>query len=56
VIVHPSDGPFKAALVGAPDVSAIASTHEEALAADVIDRLAKVRDYDGVQLLEVPSE
>jgi predicted RNase H-like HicB family nuclease len=33
VIVHPSDGLFEAALAGAPDVRATASTREEALAA-----------------------
>lgn len=33
VIVHPSNGQFEAALVGAPDVRASASTREEALAA-----------------------
>jgi hypothetical protein len=33
VMVHPSNGQFEAALVGAPDVRALASTREEALAA-----------------------
>src|SRR5947208_2717238 len=33
VIVHPSNGQFEAALVGAPDVHATASTREGALAA-----------------------
>lgn len=32
VVVHPSSGQFEAALVGAPDVCAIAPTREEALA------------------------
>lgn len=33
VIVHPSNGQFEAALVGAPDVRVTASSREEALAA-----------------------
>jgi hypothetical protein len=33
VVVHPSHGQFEAALVGAPDVRATASTREQALAA-----------------------
>ena len=33
VIVHPSNGEFEAALVGAPDVRVTASTREQALAA-----------------------
>ena len=33
VIVHPCNGQFEAALVGAPDVRATAGTREEALAA-----------------------
>ena len=33
VTVHPSQGQFEAALVGAPKVSATAATREEALAA-----------------------
>ena len=32
VLVHPSDGQFEAAVVGAPDVCATAATREEALA------------------------
>lgn len=32
VLVHPAAGQFEAALVGAPEVSAVAATREEALA------------------------
>jgi hypothetical protein len=32
VVVHPLNGQYEAALVGAPDVSATANTREEALA------------------------
>ena len=33
VVVHSSNGQFQAALIGAPDVNATASTREQALAA-----------------------
>ena len=32
VVVHPANGQFEAALVGVPEVSAVATTREEALA------------------------
>jgi hypothetical protein len=42
VIVHPSQGQFEAAMVGAPDVRATAATREQALAsleAAIVSRL-----------------
>jgi predicted RNase H-like HicB family nuclease len=52
VIVHPSHGQFEAALVGAPDVSASASTREEALAA-LEAAIAKRLDQGELVALEV---
>jgi predicted RNase H-like HicB family nuclease len=52
VTVHPSDGQFEAALVGAPDVRATAPTREEALAA-LESAIAKQLDQDELVALEV---
>lgn len=52
VIVHPSDGQFEAALVGAPDVRATAATREEALAA-LESAIAKRVDQGELVALEV---
>src|SRR5258705_8741777 len=52
VIVHPSNGQFEAALVGAPDVRATASTREEALAA-LESAIAKRLDQGELVALEV---
>ena len=52
VTVHPSDGQFEAALVGAPEVSATASTREEALAA-LESAIAKRLDQGELVALEV---
>ena len=52
VIVHPSNGQFEAALVGAPDVRATASTREGALAAQE-SALAKRLDQGELVALEV---
>jgi hypothetical protein len=52
VIVHPSDGQFEAALVGAPDVRATAATREEALAA-LESAIAKRLDQGELVALEV---
>src|SRR5215831_1364707 len=52
VIVHPSNGQFEAALVGAPDVSAKAPTREAALAA-LESAIAKRLDQGELVALEV---
>jgi len=52
VTVHPSDGQFEAALVGAPDVHATAATREEALAA-LESAIAKRLDQGELVALEV---
>jgi hypothetical protein len=52
VIVHPSDGQFEAALVGAPDVRASASTREQALAA-LESAIAKRLDQGELVALEI---
>jgi hypothetical protein len=52
VIVHPAEGRFEAALVGAPDVSAKASTREEALAA-LESAIVKRLDQGDLVALEV---
>jgi hypothetical protein len=52
VIVHPSNGQFEAALVGAPDLSAKASTREAALAA-LETVIAKRLDQGELVALEV---
>jgi predicted RNase H-like HicB family nuclease len=53
VTVQPSKGVFEAALVGAPDVRAAASTREEALAA-LETAIAKRLDQGELVELEVP--
>ncbi|OAI55174.1 hypothetical protein AYO44_00225 [Planctomycetaceae bacterium SCGC AG-212-F19] len=53
VIVHPSQGQFEAALVGAPDVRATAATREEALAA-LESAIAKRLAHGDLVALEVP--
>jgi predicted RNase H-like HicB family nuclease len=50
--VHPSDGQFEAALVGAPEVSATASTREEALAG-LESAIAKRLDQGELVALEI---
>ena len=52
VIVHPSDGQFEAALVGAPDVRATAATREEALAA-LESAIARRLDQGELVALEI---
>jgi hypothetical protein len=52
VIVHPYHGQFEAALVGAPDVCARASTREEALTA-LQTAIAKRLDQGELVALEV---
>ncbi len=52
VVVHPSHGQFEAALVGAPDVCARASTREKALAA-LESTIAKRLDQGELVALEV---
>ena len=52
VIVHPSNGQFEAALVGAPDVRATASTREAALAA-LESAIAERLDQGELVALEV---
>ncbi|HEY7157253.1 MAG TPA: hypothetical protein VH575_25090 [Gemmataceae bacterium] len=52
VLVHPSCGQFEAALVGAPDVRAVAATREEALAA-LETAIAKRLDQGELVALEV---
>jgi len=52
VIVQPSDGQFEAALVGAPDVRASASTREQALAA-LESAIAKRLDQGELVALEI---
>jgi len=52
VTVHPSDGQFEAALVGAPDVRARAPTREEALAA-LESAIARRLDQGELVALEV---
>src|SRR5258708_7785081 len=52
VFVHPSDGQFEAALVGAPDARATASTREEALAT-LASAIAKQLDEGELVALEV---
>ena len=52
VVVHPSDGQFEAALVGAPDVCAKAATREGALDA-LESTLAKRLDQGELVALEV---
>jgi predicted RNase H-like HicB family nuclease len=52
VTVHPSNGQFEAALVGAPDVRAAAATREEALAA-LESAIAKRLDQGELVALEV---
>ena len=53
VIVHPSNGQFEAALVGAPDVRATASTREKALSA-LQSTIAERLDQGELVALEVP--
>ena len=53
VMVHPSNGQFEAALVGAPDVCATASTRAEALAA-LESAIANRLDQGELVALEVP--
>ena len=53
VIVHPSNGHFEAALVGAPDVRATASTREKALSA-LQSAIAERLDQGELVALEVP--
>jgi predicted RNase H-like HicB family nuclease len=53
VIVHPLRGQFEATLVGAPDVSATASTREAALAA-LESAIAGRLDRGELVALEVP--
>jgi hypothetical protein len=53
VIVHPSHGPFEAALVGAPEVSATAPTRAAALAA-LESTIAQRLDEGNLVALEVP--
>ena len=53
VLVHPCNGQFEAALVGAPDVRATAATREEALAA-LESAIAKRLDQGDLVALEVP--
>lgn len=53
VIVHPANGQFEAALVGAPEVSATAATREAALAA-LETALTKRLDEGELVALEVP--
>jgi predicted RNase H-like HicB family nuclease len=52
VSVHPSNGQFEAALIGAPDVCATASTRDEALAA-LESAIAKRLDQGQLVALEV---
>ena len=52
VIVHPSNGQFEAALVGAPDVRVTASTRKEALAA-LESAIAKRLELGELVALEV---
>jgi hypothetical protein len=52
VIVHPSDGQFEAALVGAPDVRATGSTREQALTA-LVAAIAERLDQGDLVALEV---
>lgn len=52
VLVHPSNGQFEALLVGAPDVRAIASTREQALAA-LESTIAERLDQGELVALEV---
>src|SRR5437899_1769075 len=52
VTVHPSDGRFEAALIGAPNVSAVASSREEALSA-LESAIAKQLDQGELVMLEV---
>ena len=52
VIVHPSNGQFEAALVGAPDVRVTAATREEALTA-LESAIAKRLDQGDLVALEV---
>ncbi len=52
VTVHPANGQFRAALVGAPDVHATASTPEQALAA-LESAIAKRLDQGELVALEV---
>jgi hypothetical protein len=52
VLVHPADGQFEATLVGAPDVRAIASSREQALAA-LEAAIAKRLDRGELVALEV---
>jgi predicted RNase H-like HicB family nuclease len=52
VTVHPSNGQFEAALIGAPDVCATASTRDEALAA-LESAIAKRLDQGQLVALEV---
>ncbi len=51
VSVHPSQGQFEATLVGAPDVTATASTREAALAA-LASAIAERLDQGGLVALE----
>ncbi len=53
VVVHSSNGQFQAALIGAPDVSATASTREQALAA-LESAIAQRLDQGEIVALEVP--
>jgi hypothetical protein len=52
VIVHPSQGQFEAALIGAPEVRATAPTREEALAA-LESQIARRLDQGELVALEV---
>lgn len=54
VIVHPSNGQYEAALVGAPDVRATAPTREKALRA-LQSTIAERLDQGELVALEVPG-
>jgi hypothetical protein len=53
VIVHPSNGQFEAALVGAPDVRATAPTREKALSALQLT-IAERLNLGDLVALEIP--
>ena len=52
VVVHPTNGQFEATLVGAPNVSALAATREEALA-KLESAISRRLDQGELVLLEV---
>ena len=52
VIIHPNQGQFEAALVGAPDVCVTANTREEALA-KLESAISKRLDQGELVMLEV---